>query len=86
MLDNGFPLATESNVLKELIKPPTILRAIANTVTGKSKYVKENRTSIILSWYPINLMGVSMQRKCYVTDRAIVERTVAKNRREIYEQ
>lgn len=39
MLDNGFPLATESNILKELIKPPTILRTIANTVTGKSKLV-----------------------------------------------
>lgn len=37
MLDNGFPLATESNILKELIKPPNILRALANTVTGKSK-------------------------------------------------
>lgn len=37
MLDNGFPLATESNILKELIKPPNFLRAIANTVTGKSK-------------------------------------------------
>nr|CAH7730567.1 unnamed protein product [Callosobruchus chinensis]CAH7752515.1 unnamed protein product [Callosobruchus chinensis]CAI5828013.1 unnamed protein product [Callosobruchus analis] len=36
MLDNGFPLATESNVLKELIKPPNILRTIANTVTGKT--------------------------------------------------
>lgn len=36
MLDNGFPLATESNILKELIKPPNILRTIANTVTGKS--------------------------------------------------
>lgn len=39
MLDNGFPLATESNILKELIKPPNILRTIANTVTGKSKWV-----------------------------------------------
>lgn len=39
MLDNGFPLATESNILKELIKPPNILRTIANTVTGKSKCV-----------------------------------------------
>lgn len=39
MLDNGFPLATESNILKELIKPPNILRTIANTVTGKTKYV-----------------------------------------------
>ncbi|KAF2366877.1 Mu domain [Trinorchestia longiramus] len=36
LLDNGFPLATESNVLKELIKPPNILRSIANTVTGKT--------------------------------------------------
>lgn len=36
MLDNGFPLATESNVLKELIKPPNILRSVVNTVTGQS--------------------------------------------------
>ena len=34
MLDNGFPLATESNILKELIKPPTILRSMVNTITG----------------------------------------------------
>lgn len=36
MLDNGFPLATESNILKELIKPPTILRTMVNTITGSS--------------------------------------------------
>ncbi|PIO07046.1 hypothetical protein AB205_0206850, partial [Aquarana catesbeiana] len=36
MLDNGFPLATESNILKELIKPPTILRSVVNTITGSS--------------------------------------------------
>lgn len=34
MLDNGFPLATESNILKELIKPPTVLRSVVNTITG----------------------------------------------------
>ena len=34
LLDNGFPLATESNILKELIKPPTILRTVVNTITG----------------------------------------------------
>lgn len=44
MLDNGFPLATESNILKELIKPPNLLRAIANTVTGKSKLVSTSLT------------------------------------------
>lgn len=37
MLDNGYPLATESNILKELIRPPNILRTMVNTVTGKSK-------------------------------------------------
>lgn len=37
MLDNGFPLATESNILKELIKPPTILRTVVNTITGRGK-------------------------------------------------
>ena len=31
MLDNGFPLATEANILKELIKPPNILRTVVNT-------------------------------------------------------
>jgi len=36
MLDNGFPLATESNILKELIKPPNIIRNVVNTVTGQS--------------------------------------------------
>lgn len=36
MLDNGFPLATESNILKELIKPPNILRTVVNQVTGKT--------------------------------------------------
>lgn len=37
MLDNGFPLATELNILQELIKPPKWYRSIANTVTGKTK-------------------------------------------------
>ncbi|CRL07093.1 CLUMA_CG020092, isoform A [Clunio marinus] len=38
MLDNGFPLATESNILKELIKPPNVLRTITNTVTGRTNF------------------------------------------------
>uniref|UniRef100_A0A0N5AWY1 MHD domain-containing protein n=1 Tax=Syphacia muris TaxID=451379 RepID=A0A0N5AWY1_9BILA len=36
MLDNGFPLATELNVLQELIKPPNFLRSITNQVTGRT--------------------------------------------------
>jgi len=37
VLDNGYPLATEPNILQELIKPPNLLRSVVNTVTGKSK-------------------------------------------------
>ncbi|VDM03013.1 unnamed protein product [Schistocephalus solidus] len=35
MLDNGFPMSTESNILKELIKPPKLLRSITDAVTGR---------------------------------------------------
>lgn len=41
MLDNGFPLATESNILKELIKPPTILRSVVNSITGMKLNILE---------------------------------------------
>jgi AP-3 complex subunit mu len=37
MLDNGFPLATESNILKELIKPPNLFRKVTQKVTGETK-------------------------------------------------
>nr|CDS25383.1 AP 3 complex subunit mu 1 [Hymenolepis microstoma] len=36
MLDNGFPLTTELNILKEIIKPPKLLRSITEVVTGRT--------------------------------------------------
>lgn len=36
MLDNGYPMATESNFLQELIKRPTRFRKIKSKVTGIS--------------------------------------------------
>lgn len=36
MMDNGFPLTTESNILKELILPPSIVRSVVNTFTAGS--------------------------------------------------
>lgn len=48
MIDGGYPFATESNVLKELIKPPNLLRTIANSVTGRtniSESLPTNQTS-----------------------------------------
>ncbi|XP_062375218.1 AP-3 complex subunit mu-1 [Sardina pilchardus] len=57
MLDNGFPLATESNILKELIKPPTILRSMVNTITGSSN-VGETLPTGQLSTIPWRRAGV----------------------------
>lgn len=50
MLDNGFPLATESNILKELIKPPTILRTVVNTITGKDWGLQGLFASMLSDW------------------------------------
>ncbi|XP_003964140.1 AP-3 complex subunit mu-1-like [Takifugu rubripes] len=57
MLDNGFPLATESNVLKEMIRPPTILRSVVNTLTGGSN-VGETLPTGQLSNIPWRRSGV----------------------------
>ncbi|XP_067661761.1 AP-3 complex subunit mu-1-like isoform X1 [Haliotis asinina] len=58
MLDNGFPLAVESNVLKELIKPPNFLRTITDTVTGKSTSVSATLPTGQLSNIPWRRTGV----------------------------
>ncbi|XP_056465431.1 AP-3 complex subunit mu-1-like isoform X4 [Gadus chalcogrammus] len=57
MLDNGFPLATESNILKEMIRPPTILRTMVNTLTGTSNF-EERLPSGQLSTIPWRRSGV----------------------------
>lgn len=58
MLDNGFPLATESNVLKELIRPPNILRTLTDTVTGKSTSMSDTLPTGQLSNVPWRRTGV----------------------------
>ncbi|OWF39923.1 AP-3 complex subunit mu-1-like [Mizuhopecten yessoensis] len=58
MLDNGFPLAVELNILKELIKPPNFLRTITDTVTGKSTSVSGILPTGQLSNIPWRRTGV----------------------------
>ncbi|CAM9727877.1 unnamed protein product [Chrysoparadoxa australica] len=36
MMDNGYPLTTESNALKAMIAPPSVINRIAAVATGKS--------------------------------------------------
>lgn len=70
MLYNGFPLATESNILKELIKPPTILRTVVNTITGMEKGETHRKllpsgvwlTSVLCIVLSVYLWGSQMSR------------------------
>lgn len=36
VLDNGYPLCTELNVLQDMIKSPNFLRSLRNQVTGRT--------------------------------------------------
>ncbi|CAF1208573.1 unnamed protein product, partial [Didymodactylos carnosus] len=58
MLDSGYPLATESNILKELIKPPNIFRKVANLVTGDNTNISATLPSSQLSNVPWRRMGL----------------------------
>ncbi|OMP09409.1 Clathrin adaptor, mu subunit [Corchorus olitorius] len=41
MIDNGFPLTTEPNILREMIAPPNIVSKVLSVVTGTSSNVSD---------------------------------------------
>ncbi|KAM3568512.1 hypothetical protein VYU27_009367 [Nannochloropsis oceanica] len=41
MMDNGYPLTTEPNALKAMIRPPTLLSRLEAAATGKARGVSE---------------------------------------------
>lgn len=52
MMDNGFPLTTEPNVLREMIPPPNIVSKVLSVVTGKSSNVSNTLPSTTTSSVP----------------------------------
>lgn len=38
-MDNGFPLTTEPNILREMIAPPNMVSKVLSVVTGSSSNV-----------------------------------------------
>ncbi|UJR27271.1 hypothetical protein I4U23_008566 [Adineta vaga] len=58
MLDSGLPLATETNILKELIKPPNVLRKVTDIITGDSTNISDKLPSSQLSNIPWRPMGI----------------------------
>ncbi|CAH8498472.1 unnamed protein product [Schistosoma turkestanicum] len=58
MLDGGFPLATEPNILKEIVRPPNFLQSLTDAVTGKN--------TMIGSTLPTNQLSNIRWRRCGV--------------------
>jgi AP-3 complex subunit mu len=52
MMDNGFPLTTEPNILKEMIAPPNIVNKMLNVVTGKSSTLGSKLPEAAASYVP----------------------------------
>lgn len=40
-MDNGFPLTTEPNILREMIAPPNLVSKVLSVVTGNSSNVSD---------------------------------------------
>lgn len=53
MIDNGFPLTTELNVLQEMIAPPNIVSKVLSVMTGRSSNVSDTlpgATASVVPW------------------------------------
>lgn len=53
MIDNGFPLTTEPNILRDMIAPPNIVTKMLSVVTGNTSNVSDTlpgATSSCVPW------------------------------------
>lgn len=62
MIDNGFPLTTEPNILRDMIEPPNIVSKMLSVVTGNSSNVSNTlpgETSSCVPWRTTGLKRTS---------------------------
>lgn len=62
MIDNGFPLTTEPNMLRGMIEPPNIVSKMLSVVTGNSSNVSNTlpgETSFCVPWRTTGLKRTS---------------------------
>lgn len=52
MIDNGFPLTTEPNILREMIAPPNIVSKVLSVVTGSSSNMSSTLPGATASCVP----------------------------------
>ncbi|KAI3445444.1 hypothetical protein Pfo_002109 [Paulownia fortunei] len=62
MIDNGFPLTTEPNILREMIAPPNIVSKVLSVVTGNTSNMSNTlpgATSSCVPWRKTDLKHTS---------------------------
>ncbi|KAK4427584.1 AP-3 complex subunit mu [Sesamum alatum] len=62
MIDNGFPLTTEPNILREMIAPPNLVSKVLSVVTGNSSNMSNTlpgATSSCVPWRKTDLKHTS---------------------------
>jgi AP-3 complex subunit mu len=58
MMDNGFPLTTEPNILKEMIVPSNIVSRVLSVVTGSTSTMSSTLPSATSSNAPWRASGI----------------------------
>ncbi|KAI4313603.1 hypothetical protein L6164_026567 [Bauhinia variegata] len=89
MIDNGFPLTTEPNILREMIAPPNIVNKVLSVVTGSSSNVSETLPGATASCVPWRASDVKYSKNEVFVDLveemdAIINRDGALVKCEIY--
>lgn len=62
MIDNGFPLTTEPNILREMIAPPNLVSKVLSVVTGNTSNMSNTlpgATSSCVPWRKTDLKHAS---------------------------
>lgn len=57
-MDNGFPLTTEPNILKEMIVPPSVVSRVLSVVTGGTSSMSSTLPSATSSSAPWRGSGI----------------------------
>lgn len=70
MVDNGYPLATEPNLIRELIHPTSLVSEIVHTVTGKESIASKLPASQISNfpWRRANVKYVNNEFYMDITE------------------
>ncbi|KAJ9542350.1 hypothetical protein OSB04_028856, partial [Centaurea solstitialis] len=69
MIDNGFPLTTEPNILRDMIAPPNIVSKMLSVVTGNSSNVSNTlpgATSSCVPWRTTHLKHANNDVYCEI--------------------